>query len=158
MDGTTVWVTFYGYQSPEYDTIEPSAWITENISKPTAEYNTDNSLAPNPNPLSAARLKRSGNPGYKTAASRTYYKNGVAVKTETLPSSYYPAFADVYVIPPKGGSVPDPEPTPEPEPTPPPSSSEQPPSSSEAPPVSSDTQTSSSEANNSEGNSSYSSN
>ena len=46
MDGTTVWVTFYGYQSPEYDTIEPSAWITENISKPTAEYNTDNSLAP----------------------------------------------------------------------------------------------------------------
>ena len=80
MDGTTVWVTFYGYQSPEYDTIEPSAWITENISKPTAEYNTDNSLAPNPNPLSAARLKRSGNPGYKTAASRTYYKNGVAVK------------------------------------------------------------------------------
>ena len=160
MDGTTVWVTFYGYQSPEYDTIEPSAWITENFSKPTAEYNTDNSLAPNPNPLSAARLKRSGNPGYKTAASRTYYKNGVAVKTETLPSSYYPAFADVYVIPPKGGSVPDPEPTPEPEPepTPPPSSSEQPPSSSEAPPVSSDTQTSSSEANNSEGNSSYSSN
>lgn len=83
----------------------------------------------------------------------------MAVKTETLPSSYYPAFADVYVIPPKGGSVPDPEPTPEPEPepTPPPSSSEQPPSSSEAPPVSSDTQTSSSEANNSEGNSSYSS-
>ncbi len=65
MDGTTVWVTFYGYQSPEYDTIEPSAWITENISKPTAEYNTDNSLAPNPNPLSAARLKRSGNPGIR---------------------------------------------------------------------------------------------
>ena len=63
MDGTTVWVTFYGYQSPEYDTIEPSAWITANISKPAAEYNTDNSLAPNPNPLSAARLKRSGNPG-----------------------------------------------------------------------------------------------
>lgn len=105
MDGTTVWVTFYGYQSPEYDTIEPSAWITANISKPAAEYNTDNSLAPNPNPLSAARLKRSGNPGYKTAASRTYYKNGVAVKTETLPSSYYPAFADVYVIPPKAATA-----------------------------------------------------
>ncbi len=49
-------------------------------------------------------------------------------KTEPLPSSYYPAFADIYVIPPKGGSAPDPEPTPEPEPepTPPPSSSEQP--------------------------------
>ena len=158
MDGTTVWVTFYGYQSPEYDTIEPSAWITSNISKPPAEYNTDNGLPPNPNPLSVARLKRSGNPGYKTAASRTYYKNGVAVKTEPLPSSYYPAFADIYVIPPKGGSAPDPEPTPEPEPepTPPPSSSEQPPSSSEVPPVSSDTQTSSSEANNSEGHSSYS--
>lgn len=120
MDGKTVWVTFYGYQSPDYDTIEVNGWITENIPKPQAQYNTDNSLTPNPNPMSAARLKKSGSPGYKTASSRTYYKNGVAVKTETLSSSYYPAFADVYLIPPKGTAAPEskPETAPESEPIP----------------------------------------
>ncbi len=106
MKDTTVWVTFYGYLSPEYDTIEPAAWVNETIGKPAAEYITDDTLAPNPNPMSAATLKRKGNAGYKTGANRTYYKNGVKIKTEPLPGSYYPAFADKYVLPPKGESTP----------------------------------------------------
>ncbi len=102
MDGATVWVTLYGYQSPDYDTIEPTAWITETIAKPAAQYQTDNALTPNPNPSGAAVLRRAGNAGYKTAASRTFYKNGAIIKTESLSSSYYPPFCDLYALPPQG--------------------------------------------------------
>jgi uncharacterized protein YabE (DUF348 family) len=44
------------------------------------------------------KLDRKGNPGKRAEAARIFYKNGKAVRTESLPSSYYRAVATVYKV------------------------------------------------------------
>lgn len=85
MEGKVLTATLYGWQSPEYDTIEVSSWYTETIPALTqGTYVQDNSLAKGEVKLDAAARK-----GYRAAAQRIYYKDGVQVKTEPLSNSYY---------------------------------------------------------------------
>lgn len=90
--GKTLTATFYGYLPPDYDTITISSDITQTIAAPTTpKYTEDSSLA-----KGTVKLVSKARTGYKVKAQRTYYKNGKAVKTESLPSSYYKAQQAVY--------------------------------------------------------------
>ena len=50
----------------------------------TGNYTLDNSLA-----KGEVKLDAAGRKGYRAAAQRTYYKDGVEVRTEALANSYY---------------------------------------------------------------------
>lgn len=93
MTGTRLTVTLYGYQSPSYDTIEVSSWQTGTLSQPEDTYEVNNSLAKN-----EIKLIMQGRNGQTAAAERTFYKDGKAVKTESLPSSRYRALATIYEV------------------------------------------------------------
>jgi len=93
MSGTKVTVTFYGYHSADYDTIEATSKQTGTVAQPADEYVVDQSLA-----KGEKKLDRKGNPGKRAEAARIFYKNGKAVRTESLPSSYYRAVATVYKV------------------------------------------------------------
>lgn len=85
-------VTLYGYQPDDYDSITVSSSVTETIAAPgQAKYVSDSSMA-----KGSVRLVSKARTGYRVKAQRTYLKNGAAVKTESLPSSYYPAQAACY--------------------------------------------------------------
>ena len=85
MEGKVLTATLYGWQSPEYDTIEVTSWYTETIpALTTGSYTLDNSLA-----KGEVKLDAAGRKGYRAAAQRTYYKDGVEVRTEALDNSYY---------------------------------------------------------------------
>ena len=85
MSGKTLTVTMYGYQSPDYDTIEITSQLTETIQPDsTPKYTVDNSMAKGTMHYDAAPRE-----GYRASAQRIYYKNGQVVKTEKLPNSYY---------------------------------------------------------------------
>ncbi len=85
MEGKVLTATLYGWQSPEYDTIEVTSWYTETIpALTTGNYTLDNSLA-----KGEVKLDAAGRKGYRAAAQRTYYKDGVEVRTEALANSYY---------------------------------------------------------------------
>jgi vancomycin resistance protein YoaR len=101
MSGTKLTVTFYGYQSPDYDSIQVTSKQTESIPMPAAVYKTDNSLAPG-----TKKLDVKGNGGRRATAQRIFYKNGSVVKTEALPSSYYSPVAPVYLVGPSGTTTP----------------------------------------------------
>lgn len=60
MEGGTLYAYIYGYKPDSFDEITIESWFTG-----------------------------SGSGGFGAAASRTYYKDGKAVKTEDLPTSYY---------------------------------------------------------------------
>lgn len=107
MSGTKLTVTFYGYQSPDYDTIQVTSKQTESIPMPAPVYKTDNSLAPG-----TKKLDVTGNGGKRATAQRIFYKNGSVVKTEALPSSYYSPVAPVYLVGPAAAPAPTPTPTP----------------------------------------------
>ncbi|QKN23246.1 hypothetical protein GJQ69_01325 [Caproicibacterium lactatifermentans] len=61
-DGRTMYCTIYGYKSSTWDTIDVSSKLTRGTVE-TGRYAT---------------------------CTRTFYKNGSAVRTESMPSSYYP--------------------------------------------------------------------
>lgn len=94
MEGVTLYVSIYGVQPDWWDTIEPyservgtypplnEVTFTEDVSLAKGEY----------------QLKSSGNTGVESVASRTYYKNGEAVYTESLPSSYYRPTGKIYIV------------------------------------------------------------
>lgn len=85
MDGKTLTATMYGYQSPDYDTIEVTSKLTETIPPiSTPKYTVDKSLA-----KGTMHYDAKAREGYRASAQRTYYKNGQVVKTEKLPNSYY---------------------------------------------------------------------
>ncbi len=85
MDGKTLTATMYGYQSPDYDTIEVTSQLTETIPPiSTPKYTVDKSLA-----KGTMHYDAKAREGYRASAQRTYYKNGQVVKTEKLPNSYY---------------------------------------------------------------------
>ena len=85
MEGKVLTATIYGWQDPTWDTIEISSWYTETIPALTkGTYSLDESLA-----TGEVKLDAAGRKGYRAAAQRTYYKDGVEVKTEALATSYY---------------------------------------------------------------------
>ena len=85
MEGKVLTATIYGWQDPSWDTIEITSWYTETIPALTkGTYSLDNSLA-----TGEVKLDAAGRKGYRAAAQRTYYKDGVEVKTEALATSYY---------------------------------------------------------------------
>lgn len=90
--GKTLTATLYGYLPPEYDTITISSEITQTIPAPsTPKYTVDATLA-----KGTVKFVSKARNGYKVKAERTYYKAGKAVKTESLPSSYYKAQQAAY--------------------------------------------------------------
>jgi vancomycin resistance protein YoaR len=92
--GKVLTATFYGYQSPDYDTIEITSQKTETIPAPTTpKYTIDKTLA-----KGVVRLDGKARAGSKATAQRVFYKNGVIVKTENLASSYYHALPTFYSI------------------------------------------------------------
>lgn len=92
--GKVLSATFYGYQSPDYDEIRVTSRKTETIPAPsTPKYTVDPTLG-----KGAVRLDSKARKGFRATAERVFYKNGVAVRTEKLPSSYYrpqPAYYSV---------------------------------------------------------------
>jgi len=98
--GKVMTATFYGYHSPDYDRIEVVSQKTETIPAPTTpKYTVDKTLA-----KGQIRLDSKARDGARAIAKRVFYKNGVVVKTENLPSSYYKALPAFYSIGP-GTSV-----------------------------------------------------
>ena len=94
MNGRTLTVTFYGYQPSDYDKIVVTSKKTQTIPAPsTAKYTVDNSLK-----AGSKRLDSKARAGSKAVAQRTFYKNGAVVKTENLPSSYYPPLPAFYSV------------------------------------------------------------
>ncbi len=91
MSGTTLTVTFYGYQDPSYDEIKVTSQQTGTVAQPADIYQEDKSLAKD-----KIVKERSGRVGKRASAQRIYYKNGSVVKREALPSSYYRELASVY--------------------------------------------------------------
>ena len=119
MSGTKLTVTLYGDKDPSYDYIEVSSQKTETIAKPKPQISVDNSLK-----KGQIVCDNKGNAGSRATATKIYYKDGVVVKTESLPSSYYRPVAPVYRVGPgtdtsgiggsSGGSSSTPKPTPKP--------------------------------------------
>lgn len=119
MSGTKLTVTLYGDKDPSYDYIEVSSQKTETIAKPKPQISVDNSLK-----KGQIVCDNKGNAGSRATATKIYYKDGVVVKTESLPSSYYRPVAPVYRVGPGtdtsgiggsgGGSSSTPKPTPKP--------------------------------------------
>ncbi|WP_159459759.1 VanW family protein [Scatolibacter rhodanostii] len=92
MDGVTLTVSIYGVKSPEWDTIETSSGRVETYAIPdTVSFIEDPGLAKGDYVLDSA-----GRVGVSSYAARHYYKNGELVKTEDLPSSYYPPKGKIY--------------------------------------------------------------
>lgn len=91
MSGTTLTVTFYGYQDPSYDEIKVTSQQTGTVAQPADIYQEDKSLAKD-----KIVKERSGRVGKRASAQRVYYKNGSVVKRENLPSSYYRELASLY--------------------------------------------------------------
>jgi len=92
--GNVLTATFYGYQSPDYDTISVISQKTATIPAPTtAKYTVDKTLA-----KGVTKLTSKARDGARATAQRVFYKNGAVVKTENLQSSYYRAQPAYYSI------------------------------------------------------------
>lgn len=103
--GKVITATFYGYQSPDYDTIAITSQKTVNIPAPTTpKYTVDKTLA-----KGVVKLDSKARDGARATAQRVFYKNGAVVKTENLQASYYRAQPAYYSMGPGtvvGSSVP----------------------------------------------------
>lgn len=138
MDGVILTVNFYGIFPEDWDDIKLGSEQTGyEPPKDTVEFEVDSSLQ-----KGQYVRKTGGNEGYYASAWRTFYKNGEAVRTEELPSSYYGSTGKKYKVGPgtdtskvdtskESGSTdakptpkptqkPTPKPTEEPTPVPPP--------------------------------------
>ena len=90
--GRKLTATFYGYQPSDYDSIEIVSQVDKTYAAPSApKYSEDSSLG-----AGVVRLDQNAREGYKASARRVYYKNGRAVRTEFLNSSYYPPLPAYY--------------------------------------------------------------
>lgn len=92
-NGRTMYCTIYGYNDGSWDTIEVTSQQTEVIPQPADETVEDASL-----PSGTRQLQSSGRQGYRAVAQRVFYKDGAVVRSEDLPSSYYPPKANVYAV------------------------------------------------------------
>lgn len=94
MSGSKVTTSIYGVLPDDWDQIRVTSSCDETIAKPSqAVYIVDSNLAKDD-----FVLVTKGYAGYRASAKRTYYKDGVEVKTELLPSSYYSNKADTYKV------------------------------------------------------------
>lgn len=123
MDGVTLHVNFYGIFPEEWDDILLTS--SQTGSEPplqSVSFMVDSKLQ-----TGQYVRKTSGEYGYTAEAFRTFYKDGVEVRTEELPSSHYPPTGIVYAVGPdtdtekvditkKSGDVNAPTPTPAPTP------------------------------------------
>ena len=92
--GKTLTATFYGYQPSDYDEIRVSSQKTETLPAPTEpKYTEDETLS-----KGTVRLDSKARQGYRATSERTFYKDGKAVRTESLPSSYYPPQPAYYSV------------------------------------------------------------
>lgn len=92
--GRVLTATFYGYQSPDYDTITVTSQKTVAIPAPTTpKYFVDKTLA-----KGVAKFTSKARDGARATAQRLFYKNGVIVKMENLQSSYYRAQPAYYAM------------------------------------------------------------
>lgn len=90
--GRVLTATFYGYQSPDYDNIQIVSQVDHTTPAPSQpKYTEDSSLS-----AGSVRMDSRAREGYTVSASRVFYKNGKAVRTEALPSSDYPAMPAYY--------------------------------------------------------------
>ncbi|MCI9256697.1 VanW family protein [Acutalibacter sp.] len=123
MDGVTLTVNFYGCFPEEWDNIELGSEQTGyEPPRESVEFRVDGSLA-----KGQYVRKTSGNSGYYASAWRTFYKNGEAVRTESLPDSYYGSTGKIYLVgegtdtskvdTSKESGTTDPKPTPTPAPS-----------------------------------------
>lgn len=96
MDGTKLYCTIYGYQSPDYDTIEVTSEKTGTLKIPEPTFKVDKKLKKN-----EVKTDREARAGQTASAWRIYYKDGKKVKTEELHSSYYPSIGAIYRHAPK---------------------------------------------------------
>lgn len=94
MDGTTLYVEFYGVFPEEWDKVVVSSEQTGSTAPlSSVTFRTDDTLA------SGQYVRRSsGNTGYTARAYRSYYKGDQLVKSEELSSSSYPATGMVYAV------------------------------------------------------------
>lgn len=94
MDGTTLYVEFYGVFPKEWDKVVVSSEQTGSTAPlSSVTFRTDDSLA------SGQYVRRSsGNTGYTARAYRSFYKGDQLVKSEELPSSSYPATGMLYAV------------------------------------------------------------
>lgn len=91
VSGRTLTVTFYGYQAPDYDSIEVTSRMTKSQScQSMTKYQRDNSLG-----ATQTKQIQAGYDAKWAVAQRIFYKNGQVVRTENLPNSYYPAIAPI---------------------------------------------------------------
>ena len=124
MDGTTLYVQFYGCFPEEWDSVAVSSEQTGSEGPlGSVSFREDSNLA------SGQYVRRSsGNYGYTARAYRSYYKGEELVKSEELPSSSYPASGKVYAVGPgtdtdkvdtskESGNTSESNPTPTPTPT-----------------------------------------
>ncbi len=93
MSGKTLTCEIYGFKENFYDTIEAKSWISSTIPAPEAIYISDNSLSPG-----TKIVQKQSSPGYYAEACRIFYKNGVEVKRENLPTSRYGATRGVILV------------------------------------------------------------
>ena len=94
MDGTALYVEFYGCFPEEWDKVVVSSEQTGATSPlSSVSFREDSSLA------SGQYVRRSsGNTGYTARAYRSFYKGDALVKSEELSSSSYPATGKVYAV------------------------------------------------------------
>ncbi|MBR4889382.1 MAG: VanW family protein [Clostridia bacterium] len=129
MYGTQLICTIYGYQPDDWDTIEVASWQTS--SEPfEITFKKDENI-----PLGEYEEDVSGLYKRTASAVRQYYKDGVLVREEWLPDSYYPVRDAIYLVHPdtdeevmrkviEGELDAYPTPTPSPTPTPTPGEDE----------------------------------
>ncbi len=91
MEGTVLTATIYGYQSDEYDEIEVTSEQTGTLDIPAPTFTLDESLG-----KGEVETDRSARAGQTATAKQIFYKDGEVVKTQDLPSSYYPSIGAVY--------------------------------------------------------------
>ena len=94
MEGTTLYVSFYGCYPQEWDSVSVSSEQTGSEAPlSSVSFREDSSLAP------GQYVRRSsGNTGYSARAYRAFYKGDTLVKSEELSSSDYPATGKVYAV------------------------------------------------------------
>ncbi len=90
MSGKRLTVNIYGAPSSEWDEIRVTSTQTSSTEPADPSYINDSTLA-----KGVTEVERTAHTGYTASAEKIYYKNGVEVKREALPSSNYKAISAI---------------------------------------------------------------
>ncbi|WOC32041.1 MULTISPECIES: VanW family protein [Caproicibacterium] len=99
-DGRTMYCTVYGYKDDSWDKIEVNSKETGTVAPPADVVKVDKTK-----PVGYREETVKPLSGHYATSSRTFYKNGSVVRTETLFKSYYPPRAAVYVVGPSAAAA-----------------------------------------------------